>query len=105
MTISSWLRSPRSAACRPPAPRRRSPLRGLSLESLEDRTLLNAGALDLSFGSGGKVTTDFAGATDVGRDLAIQPDGKILVVGYADNVSSFGLARYNTDGTPDMTFG
>src|SRR5438034_7794344 len=38
---------------------------------------------------------------------SIQGDGKIVVAGYADNAASedFALARYNTDGTLDATFG
>ncbi|MFC1597786.1 GEVED domain-containing protein, partial [Planctomycetota bacterium] len=37
-------------------------------------------------------------------DLAILPDGKILVAGE-DGSGRFALARYNSDGTPDATFG
>src|SRR6266478_4724094 len=76
------------------------------LEQLEERTLLNAGALDPTFGIGGKVTTHFGGF-DNGRELAIQPDGKIVVVGsvVVNSVSDFGLARYNSDGSLDSTFG
>src|SRR5712692_58400 len=76
------------------------------LEQLEERTLLNAGALDSAFGIGGKVTTHFGGF-DNGRELAIQPDGKIVVVGseVVNGVSDFGLARYNSDGSLDSTFG
>ncbi|HEY5616144.1 MAG TPA: delta-60 repeat domain-containing protein, partial [Bacteroidota bacterium] len=69
------------------------------------------GSLDLSFGSGGKVTTDFLGLADVANAVAIQPDGKIVAVGY-DNVTSFALflfdfalARYKSDGSPDASFG
>jgi hypothetical protein len=39
------------------------------------------GDLDPTFGSGGKVTTDFNG-TDVANALAIQSDGKIVVAGH-----------------------
>src|SRR5262245_7042667 len=41
------------------------------------------GDLDSSFGSGGKVITDFAGGTDIGHAVAVQPDGKIVVVGQS----------------------
>ncbi len=67
--------------------------------------------LDSSFGGDGTVTTDFAGAgvPDRGRAVAIQPDGKIIVVGDTAvspfDLEDFGLARYNPDGTLDTTFG
>jgi uncharacterized delta-60 repeat protein len=73
------------------------------LEALEDRCLLSVDALDLTFGNGGKVTTDFlAPSDDVARAVAVQADGKIVVAGTAG--SSFALARYETDGTLDPTF-
>ncbi|MBI3345430.1 MAG: hypothetical protein HY028_11360 [Gammaproteobacteria bacterium] len=64
------------------------------------------GSLDSSFGTGGRVTTDF-GAEDVAQAVAIQPDGKIIVVGYTINGSSgdFALARYNPNGSLDSGFG
>ena len=70
------------------------------------------GTLDTSFGSGGKVTTDFFGSVDQARRVRILPDGKILVAGSAVTVLSsissirhFALARYNSDGSPDTSFG
>lgn len=58
------------------------------------------GALDRTFGGGdGKVVPDFGGSA---RAVAVQPDGKIVVAGGA---RGFALARFNSDGTPDMTFG
>ncbi|HYL97462.1 MAG TPA: hypothetical protein VEZ90_00795, partial [Blastocatellia bacterium] len=69
------------------------------------------GSLDQSFGSGGKQTTDFPGHWALGDSLAIQPDGKIVVGGYAEAsrfnspTSDFALVRYNQDGTPDLAFG
>ena len=41
------------------------------------------GSLDTTFGNGGHVTTDFFGSTDQVRRMGLQPDGKILVVGFA----------------------
>lgn len=65
------------------------------------------GSLDPSFSGDGKVTTDF-GRVDMGADVALQPDGKIVVVGYvwagATNGSFILLARYNSDGTLDPSF-
>jgi uncharacterized delta-60 repeat protein len=73
------------------------------------------GGLDMTFGSGGKVTTDIVTdrfSEEAARCVAIQADGKIVVVGYgtiADRPvgSRFGfvLARYDATGALDMTFG
>lgn len=64
------------------------------------------GTLDITFDGDGKVATDFSGFSDAGESVAIQPDGKIIVVGVARNPGSdFALARYNSDGTPDNSFG
>jgi uncharacterized delta-60 repeat protein len=55
------------------------------------------GSLDLSFAGDGRLTTDFAGGSDEGHTLALQPDGRIVVAGVAHNGSSydFALARYD----------
>src|SRR4051794_18829946 len=76
-------------------------------EALEDRTLLSAGNLDPTFGPGtGKVTTAFGTSTATVNDIALQSDGKIIAVGSSSlATSSFALARYNTDGSLDTTFG
>ncbi len=67
------------------------------------------GTLDASFGSGGKVTTNVAGVTDLGNAVTLQPDGKIVVVGAVDPSHTFdyhfGLARYAVDGSLDTSFG
>jgi len=62
---------------------------------------------DNSFGANGLVLTDFSHGDDIARDLALQPDGKIVVAGYAHNGQNddFAVARYNTDGSLDPTFG
>ncbi len=69
-----------------------------------------AGDLDSTFGVGGQVTTDLKGSTDLANAVAIQADGKLVVVGqtYQNNDFSgedFVVARYNPDGTLDRTFG
>jgi uncharacterized delta-60 repeat protein len=61
------------------------------------------GALDTSFGIGGKITADFGG-DDRASAIALQRDGKIVVAGFAARLD-FALARYGTDGTLDPTFG
>jgi uncharacterized delta-60 repeat protein len=67
------------------------------------------GSLDASFGTGGRVTTDFIGQTDVASAIVVQPDGTILVAGTANMGSAtqfdFALVRYNSNGTLDSTFG
>ena len=64
------------------------------------------GSLDYSFGSNGKVITDFGLTNDYGYDLAIQSDGKIIVVGktYQGTNYDIAIARYNTNGTLDNYF-
>ncbi|HEX8143529.1 MAG TPA: Calx-beta domain-containing protein, partial [Pyrinomonadaceae bacterium] len=71
----------------------------------------STGALDTSFGTGGKVTTIFPGRFSLARDIIFQPDWKLVVVGKTLSRTStvteddFALARYYTDGTLDATFG
>jgi uncharacterized delta-60 repeat protein len=75
---------------------------------LEGRTLLNAGALDPTFGAGGKVLTDFTGSLDSSAQVVLrQTDGKLVVAGPAGNgvSSEIAMARYNADGSPDNSFG
>ena len=69
--------------------------------------LKSNGSLDTTFGTGGKVFTDFNGVNDYAFALIVQPDGKILVGGSAGvgNYKDFGLARYNSDGSADNSFG
>jgi len=66
------------------------------------------GSLDTTFGSVGRVSTDFFGFSDFGRALAMQSDGKLVMAGgiqLADERFSFGLARYNPNGSLDSSFG
>jgi uncharacterized delta-60 repeat protein len=62
------------------------------------------GSLDTSFGGTGALMLDFAGNSDEGTELALQPDGKIVAVGLTVG-ADFAIARLNTDGTVDSTFG
>jgi len=66
------------------------------------------GSLDATFGTGGKVTTDFlGGGDDEANAMALQPDGKIVVAGNVHTASAgydFGVARYLSNGTLDATF-
>jgi uncharacterized delta-60 repeat protein len=68
------------------------------------------GDLDPTFGDGGVVMTDFNTSTDLANAVALQADGKLVVVGttYTDNDFSdedFAIARYNPDGSLDTSFG
>ncbi len=69
------------------------------------------GSPDVTFGAGGTGTAEFTdfGGQATGRDVVIQPDGKIVVAGDACDSSGancrFALARYNTNGAPDASFG
>ena len=68
------------------------------------------GSLDLTFGMGGTVTTDFFGVFDHANAVALQRDGRIVAAGSAFSGSlpghnDFALARYRTDGSLDASFG
>jgi uncharacterized delta-60 repeat protein len=60
------------------------------------------GGLDESFGGDGKVVTDL-GEDEVGRDVSILPNGKILVAGQSifGTEADFLVARYNPNGKLD----
>jgi uncharacterized delta-60 repeat protein len=66
-----------------------------------------AGLLDPTFAGSGQTLTGFQTQDDRAYAVAVQPDGKIIAVGnsYLENYSKFALARYNTDGSLDSTFG
>ncbi len=66
------------------------------------------GAPDTAFGSSGIVKTDLLGGGDQANAVAVQPDGKIVVAGFAVRNGidgDFALVRYNADGTRDQGFG
>src|SRR5688500_7284204 len=75
---------------------------------LPSAVLAAHGQLDLTFGTQGqgKVTTDFIGTNDHAAGMAIQSDGKIVVVGSSGSFGRSGInvARYNANGSPDTTF-
>ena len=63
------------------------------------------GSLDTTFGDRGRTITDLKGR-DYATSLAVQKDGKIVACGYSwDNGYYWSLARYQTDGRPDSSFG
>jgi uncharacterized delta-60 repeat protein len=66
------------------------------------------GVPDPAFGSGGTVTTDFAGGSDLAHAVAVAPDGGVVVAGHATGPAGdqdFALARYTASGAPDPAFG
>ncbi len=66
------------------------------------------GDLDPTFGSGGIVITRNANPSpDYALGMAIQSDGKIVVVGLGitSHGGDFAVVRYNTDGSLDTSFG
>ncbi len=71
-------------------------------------TTVNAqsGSLDNTFDTDGIVTTNFGASAENGRAMAIQSNGKIVVAGAGFNGTStyFTLARYNSNGSLDITF-
>jgi uncharacterized delta-60 repeat protein len=74
------------------------------------------GSLDPGFNGTGKVLTSFyydygngpeIAGSDYGYAVAVQADGKVVVAGSSYNGinEDFGLARFNTDGSLDSSFG
>src|SRR5205823_5353736 len=67
------------------------------------------GHLDATFGDGGKVVTDL-GASDTPNAIALQPDGKIVVVGGTNDDPRveknlrIAIARYLPNGALDPAF-
>ncbi len=65
------------------------------------------GSLDITFGTGGTVTTSIGDFTDLAFDIAIQSDGKIVIAGHTwyGTDYDFAVSRYNPDGSLDASFG
>lgn len=66
-----------------------------------------AGSLDTSFGTGGKVITSINNGADKAYSVTMQSDGKIIVGGMTTSASTgqdFVCIRYNNDGTLDTSF-
>lgn len=66
------------------------------------------GKLDTSFSADG-MRTDGISSTNIAAAVAVQPDGKIVVAGWAISLGSgkaggYVLARYTLDGSPDTSF-
>ena len=64
------------------------------------------GLLDKTFGNKGKVITHVSDAYEYAYGVAVQTNGKIVVVGRAVRTSAdFGVFRYTVKGKLDGTFG
>jgi uncharacterized delta-60 repeat protein len=64
------------------------------------------GSLDTSFSGDGRKMTYFRGRRERATGVALQDNGKIVVVGFAGNDlgGDFALARYRRDGSLDTSF-
>ncbi len=69
--------------------------------------LLPDGNPDLSFGTAGRLFTDFGAAKEQANAVVIQPDGRIIAAGFtgAGRKAEYALARYLPNGTLDPAFG
>jgi uncharacterized delta-60 repeat protein len=78
----------------------------VSFLTISLEVLAAPGDLDSSFNGTGIVTTIFGSGTDENPGIAVQADGKIVVVGFSYNGTNFdfAIARYNLDGTLDTSF-
>jgi uncharacterized delta-60 repeat protein len=69
-----------------------------------------AGVLDSSFGDRGRVRIDFSGRSEDGTGLAMEPGGRVLLIGVSaspvvNDDTPVGVARLLADGGADPTFG
>jgi uncharacterized delta-60 repeat protein len=84
-----------------------TPTGGGSADFTVARLLNPQGTIDTTYGGGtGYSVADFGG-NDTGNAVALQPDGKIVVAGYttAGGTHDFAVARFNSNGTLDTSFG
>jgi uncharacterized delta-60 repeat protein len=66
------------------------------------------GSADNSFGTNGVVISTPAGSNQEAEAIALQADGKVVIAGFVSTgmtSSEFILERYNTNGSPDNSFG
>jgi uncharacterized delta-60 repeat protein len=63
------------------------------------------GTRDVNFSGDGIARTNFSSGFDACYDVALQADGKLVAAGVATNTGQFALARYDSDGTLDPSFG
>ncbi|MBL7717489.1 MAG: T9SS type A sorting domain-containing protein [Flavipsychrobacter sp.] len=68
------------------------------------------GMTDMSYGNGGYAFGPYSNFIEKGVEMAVQPDGKVLLAGHvqANNANvkdSMFVMRFDTSGAPDPTFG
>lgn len=64
------------------------------------------GIVDASYGNSGDLRIDMNSDNENITDLLVLPDGKVIVTGLSGAQSGgFGIAKVNTDGTLDQSFG
>jgi uncharacterized delta-60 repeat protein len=68
------------------------------------------GSVDQTFANGGSVVTTFGNQGAAASAVVLQPDGKIVVVGWSgagpySELNDFALARFDSNGSPDQSFG
>jgi uncharacterized delta-60 repeat protein len=66
------------------------------------------GSFDSGFGSGGIASGSYGTGSSGFQSVALQSDGKILAAGSASQAGTdqdFLVARFNSNGTPDMSYG
>jgi uncharacterized delta-60 repeat protein len=64
------------------------------------------GSPDATFGSGGAASTAISGQRDAAQAVALQDDGKIVLVGRSSSIiENFAVARFNSNGSLDTGFG
>lgn len=66
-----------------------------------------AGALDPSFGTGGRVVLGTAGADERARAIAVRSDGRLVIAGHSNKNGNddFELRQLLENGQPDESFG
>ena len=63
------------------------------------------GVPDISFSDDGWLLTNYSGSLDYGYAIVEQTDGSLVIAGSFDGTSQdFGLARFNSNGSEDLTF-
>ncbi len=75
------------------------------LASNPTHTLASGSHLDNTFDGNGKLVATISSGDDVAHDVAIQADGKIVVVGGSAGGAENSVARFNPNGSLDTTFG
>lgn len=81
---------------------------GSTAEFFTVARLTTTGALDTTFGIGGKAQVAFSGTESMANSILVQPDGAILLGGYTVNAPyarDFALVRLLSNGSIDTSFG